>query len=116
MESLLGLEGGTYRGEDAEQSAGLAIRLDSFLESYTGIGGIIQGRVTTGGQIDREIGYLQDRIEAYEDRLAQYEERIRRQFIQMEMALAQFQQTSQFLSSRLSSTQSQQNNSGITSY
>ena len=111
MEDLLGLESGTYWGEDAQASAGLGIRLDSFLKSYTGVGGIIRDRVTTGGQIDREIGILQDQIENYEDRLAQYEERIRRQFVQMEIALAQFQQTSQFLSARLAYTQNQQSNS-----
>lgn len=104
--SKLGLQSGTFRGQDAESSAGLSVRLDNMLKSYTGVGGLIQARVTTGGQIDREIGVLASAIEDYETRLDQYEERLRLQFVAMEKALAQYQQTSQFLASRLASSSS----------
>ena len=111
LDNLLGLESGTFRGADAQASAGIAIRLDHFLKSYTGVNGIIQSRITTGGEIDDQIGYLKDQIDAYEDRLTQYEERLRNQFTAMEMALAKFQQTSQFVSAYLSNTQNANNNS-----
>ncbi|MCD6218645.1 flagellar filament capping protein FliD [bacterium] len=112
MSDMLGITSGIYRGDDAQDSAGLAMRLDDFLESYTGIGGIIQAKITTGGQIDREIVLMMDQIESYEGRLEQYEERLRRQFIQMEMAMAQFNQTSQFLSSQAGSSQNSNKQSG----
>jgi flagellar capping protein FliD len=114
LNDKLGLTSGTFRGQDAEASAGLSVRLDNMLKSYTGVGGIIQARVTTGGQIDREIGVLANAIDDYETRLDQYEERLRLQFVAMEKALAQYQQTSQFLSSKLASSSS--DSSGSYSY
>jgi flagellar capping protein FliD len=113
LDNILGLESGIYRGETAEESGGLSIRLDNYIQSYTGIGGILQSRITTGGQIDREIGYLADQMDIYQDRLDQYEERLRRQFIAMETAMSQFQQTSQFLASRMAASSNQNNQSGM---
>ena len=111
MDNLLGLQSGTFHGAEANASAGLAIRIDHFLKGFTGVGGIIQSRVTTGGEIDDEIGQLNDRISDYEDRLAQYETQLRNQFTAMETALAQFQQTSQFVTAYLNSNQNRNNNS-----
>jgi len=102
----LGIASQTVSGTDAGLNAGLARRLDAYLESYTGTGGVIKQKIMTGGLIDQEILRISKRIEDYEYRLGLYEQRLRRQFASMEVALSNFETTSQFLEARLNASSS----------
>ena len=113
LANKLGVGSQTVFGEEASLNAGLSRRLDSFLDGYTGTNGIIQEKIKLGGLIDRELLRISNRIDDYEYRLSLYETRLRNQFTQMELALASFAQTSQFLAARLNAASSSSSGGGI---
>lgn len=98
----LGIASQTTIGDEAIKNAGLARRLDAFLDGYTGTEGILKSKIKAGGLIDQELLRIGRRIDDYEYRLALYELRLRREFTQMEIALASFEQTRMFLSAQMS--------------
>jgi len=112
LADALGISSQVVSGTDASRNAGLARRLDVFLDGYVGRGGVINEKVRLGGVIDQELLSISRRIEEYEYRLSLYEARLRNQFAQMEVALALFQQTSQFIEARMNAMLSQQTGGG----
>jgi len=112
LANTLGIASQTSVGDEASLNAGLSNRLDSFLDAYTGTTGFIKQKITQGGLIDQEILRIGARIDDYEYRLSQYEDRLRAQFVQMELALANYDTTSQLLQSYLNSAQSSSSSSG----
>jgi flagellar hook-associated protein 2 len=101
LANVLGIGSQTTTGQDASLNAGLSRRLDTFLDGYSGSQGIINEKIKLGGLIDQQLVRFGNQITDYEYRLSLYETRLRSQFAAMEVALAQFQQTSQFLTARL---------------
>ncbi len=104
LANSLGIAPQTAVGEEASVNAGLSYRLDSLLDGYTGTDGIIREKIKVGGIIDQEVLRIGRRIDDYEYRLSLYEARLRSQFVQMEVALALWEQTSQFLEARLNAS------------
>jgi len=104
--NILGIPSQTASGTDASANAGLARRIDTFLDGYTGTGGVVSEKIKLGGLIDRELIRIASRIDEYEYRLSLYESRLRTQFARMEVALSDYQTTSQLLQSYLSAAQS----------
>jgi len=106
LANKLGIASQTSFGEEATRNAGLARRLDAFLDGYTGTEGVVSEKIKLGGLIDQDLLRIVKRIDDYEYRLSLYEARLRRQFTDMEIALTLFDQTSQFLQARLGAAQS----------
>ncbi len=110
--NVLGIASQTTSGDEAYLNAGLGRRLDTFLDGYSGSQGLIQQKIRLGGLIDQELLRISDRIDDYEYRISLYENRLRRQFAAMEVALAQFETTSQFLSAQLAASSSNSSSGG----
>jgi len=104
--NTLGIPSQTLTGDRALMNGGIARRLDSFMSGYTSTGGIIHDKIKSGGLFDRQLLRIADRIEDYEYRLEQYEARLRAQFVRMEIALAQWSSTSQFVASHFGASSS----------
>ncbi len=104
LANVLGIAPQTVIGDDPIANAGLARRLDAFLDGYVGTNGIISEKIKLGGLIDRELVRLADRIDDYEYRLILYGLRLQRQFTQMEITMSLYQQTSLFLEAQLGVT------------
>lgn len=107
LQSAFGLASGTTLGPDAAQAAGLARRLESALRDYTGLNGLINRQVTTGGVLDQRLQALGLDLARAEERLLEYEARIRAQFVEVERSLARLQRDSQFLQARMGQLQQQ---------
>ncbi len=111
ISNVFGIGSQTVVGSEAINNAGLSRRLDAFLDGYTGTYGILRQKIRTGGLIDQELLRIGKRMDDYEYRLSLYELRLRRQFASMEVALASFEQTSQFLEARLNASSGTQGTS-----
>jgi len=110
--SMLEVDEGTLRAalesdRDAVESIfvnaaedGIADLFETYLQDVTSATGFLQSRAGANGTISSQIDSLNDRIEAMERRLEMKEARLRRQFTQMEVALAQYESLSSFLASR----------------
>lgn len=97
LSSRLGITGGSYVGQDAEQRAGIAERAYTELREVTGVTGFLNQRVAYGGlygqgTIFDEMVNVQERITRLEDRIAKREERMRRDFTNMEQVISRLQQ------------------------
>ena len=84
----------------AATESGLAVRLDSLLDTYVDAGGLIDAR-TKG--LQASISDLGDAREALADRLTRVEARLRRQFTSLDILVAQMRNTGNYLSSQLAS-------------
>jgi flagellar capping protein FliD len=113
MANVLGIASQTSTGTNASANAGLSRRLDSFLSGYVGNNGIINDKIKTGGLIDQDLTRILQRITDYEYQLTQYETRLRAEFTAMEVALAQFQTTSSFLTAKLNAAEPTTSSTGI---
>ena len=82
----------------ADQTNGVANRLDALLDPYLATGGLLDAR--TDG-IDASIQDISDRREALNTRLLAVEERLFRQFNALDTLLAELQSTSGFLTQQL---------------
>ncbi len=77
-----------------EEEPGILRQLDEVLDTYLEDDGIIEDRKD---RYDNRVDRLQDRILDVEERVSMREERLRQQFIDMELALSQMEQQSDFL-------------------
>jgi flagellar capping protein FliD len=100
LATVLGVGSQTATGKDASSEAGLSRRLDALLTGFVGTDGIIRQKIMAGGLIDQDLSRINKTIDDYEYRLSLYQTRLQNQFSAMEVALAQFQTTSQFLTDR----------------
>ncbi|MEO7995434.1 MAG: hypothetical protein ABI743_13640, partial [bacterium] len=101
LSALVGVSSGTYDGPDARSASGVARRIEVALKDYTGLNGLINSQVTTGGVLDDRLAALSKALTTAEEQLAEFEARTRSAFVQTEKALAKFQSTSQFIQQRL---------------
>ncbi|MCG3152037.1 MAG: hypothetical protein GEEBNDBF_01325 [bacterium] len=112
LQDTIGLSSGSTFGADAQAAAGIARRLENSLKEFTGLNGLINRQITTGGVLDQRLAELGSELSRAEERLADYEARIRQQFVEVERALSRLQRDSQFLTARLGAQQ-QGTGSGI---
>ncbi len=117
--SMLEVDEGTLRealqsSRDAVESIftntvedGIADLFESYLQDMTSATGFLRSRCGPNGTISGQIDALNGRIDAMERRLEMKEARLRRQFMQMEMALSQYQSLGEFLATRLALLQQQ---------
>jgi len=77
--------------------SGIGDLIENYLRDITSPTGFLQDRSGSNGTIDREIEFTRDRIDMLERRLAQKEKRLYAQFHRMEMLLAQYQSTGDYL-------------------
>jgi len=82
-------------------TSGTANLIEDYLQDITSTTGFLHLRSGPSGSIEREIDRTRDRIDTLEDRLERREERLRAQFRRMEIALASFQSTEQYLAAQL---------------
>ncbi|HLA41510.1 MAG TPA: hypothetical protein VJ417_16025, partial [Candidatus Glassbacteria bacterium] len=107
LSSRFGVNGGTFIGEDAEDSAGAAERMNLMLRDATGVSGFINQRSSFGGtygqgSIYDELVQIQENIVSIEERVNRREDRLRRQFTAMEQALSRLQSQQNALSQFIS--------------
>lgn len=79
---------------------GLALRLDSFLEPFLQVGGVLESR---RDGLNASIEVINERREALQQRLVAVEARLLRQFNALDSLLAELQSTSGFLQQQLDS-------------
>jgi len=77
--------------------SGIGDLIENYLRDMTSPTGFLQDRSGSNGTIDREIEFTRDRIDMLERRLDQKEKRLYSQFRRMEMLLAQYQSTGDYL-------------------
>ena len=82
-------------GEEEVVARGIGKEISELLESLTGAQGPLQRRVDT---IDSQVQLNQSRIESLEESVASKRARLEREFVQMELALAQIQDQQSALS------------------
>lgn len=87
----------------ADSEAGFAVRLDTLMDGFLGIDGLIESREDG---FDSRIRRIQDQEASYEYRLELTETRLRSQFTALEELMAGFNSTSSFLTQQLASLQS----------
>jgi len=106
MSTIFGINGGSFVGEDAAETAGVAERMNLQLRDSTGISGFISQRASFGGTFGQgtiydELVRIQEDINSIEERVTRREERLKRQFTAMEQALARLQEQQSALSNFL---------------
>jgi flagellar capping protein FliD len=104
--SVLGLTPGFYSGPTVFSTTGAARRLENFCKEYTKINGVLYNKTKASGDIDREIGYVDDRIDEFEDRMTLEKERLWKVFTNLEKVMSDANTKSQWLSQRLSALNS----------
>jgi flagellar capping protein FliD len=107
----IGWQSGVFLGPDLNDSAGIAQRSKRYIDSITGVGGVVLERIKTNGTFDREIQVYTDAISRAQDNLTAYETRLRNKFARLETQLAQLQTQSQALSAQLAKQQAQTSSS-----
>ncbi len=97
LSTRFGVPGGSFVGENARDTAGIAEKSHSVLRSSTSLSGFISQKASYGGvysqgSIFDEIVALQEQILRIEDRVAKREESLRKQYAAMESSLAKLQE------------------------
>lgn len=87
----------------ADSEAGFAVRLDTLMDGFLGIDGLIESREDG---FDSRIRRIQDQEASYEYRLELTETRLRSQFTALEELMAGFNSTSSFLTQQLANQSS----------
>ncbi len=85
---------------------GIAEQFEDFLRDITSTTGLLESRASASGTIQDQIDILNDRTESIERRVEIEERRLRLQFINLEIALSNFQSINSFLQQRLNTTNS----------
>lgn len=73
-------------------NTGIADRLENYLDDVAGRRGMLDNRTSPSGSLAQRIKGLNDRKARIEDRLEQKEARLRREFLQMERMMLNFQE------------------------
>ena len=108
--SILGLTPGSYYGPTAYSLMGVARKMENLCKNYTQVGGVLQQKIKTAGDIDREIGYLSNHIDAFENRIEMEQQRLWKQFTNLESYMNRANQQSQWLQMRLAAMTNMNNN------
>jgi flagellar capping protein FliD len=103
LSSRFGITGGSFIGEDADRTAGVAEKSYSVLRDSTSLSGFISQKASYGGTYSQgsifdEIVALQEHILQIEERVAQREESLRKQYAAMESSLTRLQEQQSALS------------------
>ena len=80
---------------------GVADAFDEYRQGVTSTTGFLNERARTGGSIDGQIDWINNRIDMLEYQLGREESRLRKQFNALEVAISSFQATSQYLQQHL---------------
>ncbi len=103
LSNRFGITGGSFIGENSNDTAGIAEKSYSILRNSTSLSGFISQKASYGGTYSQgsifdEIVALQEQILRIEDRVAQREESLRKQYAAMESSLTKLQEQQSALS------------------
>lgn len=85
----------------SDATPGLSRTLDTSLDAFTSVTGVLPRYYLPGGPVDRQWRQLQTQIDRMEDRVTREETLLYQRFTEMEKAIAQMQWQSQFLSAQV---------------
>jgi flagellar capping protein FliD len=102
LQGLIGLQPGLFFGPDPEISGGVAMRSRSYINSITGIGGIVTERIKEQGTFARRIQNYNEAIQRQEEHLANYEYDLRQKFARMETQLGELNNQMQAVEAAIS--------------